>query len=556
MSLKRFGLSLLALGLAPAGCDDDSANVLVPEPTILESTNGVLQATLTAAPASVMVAGQSFTSNVYNGTYVPPVLKLKRGDVLELKLINQTGPADVQMDGALPTNMHYHGMAIPPVAPADDIYLHIMPEAEFDYRWQVPMDHPQGAHWYHPHPHGLTEPQILSGMSGLLLIDGLLEDHYPGFAGLVQRNLLLKEIELPGADDGAPRTKTINGVLGGVLPMHPGELQVWNLGNVGANAFFNLAIEGAQIWEIGRDGNVLVAPKRVDSVFIPPASRSTVVIVAPENPGRYAVRSLEVDTGPQGDPNPDVELALLEVSGPSMADPALMSRLTEPAVNRATAGPTIESIAALPITRQRTITFSETEDGNTFFIDGRTFDVNRNDIVVNLGDVEEWTVRNVSGERHVFHIHQLDFLVESINNQDIDETGLRDTIDVPYQQNGVPGEVKLIIPFTNPVMVGRFVYHCHLAEHEDNGMMANIVVLGPGQTTPAPAQMRHVPPRPAPDNLLARIRNWTAARFTSDAEANDWAGRSSPLTAATEQFTCSAPRRAGATNGTSTPLSP
>ncbi len=138
--------------------------------------------------------------------------------------------------------------------------------------------------------------------------------------------------------------------------------------------------------------------------------------------------------------------------------------------------------------------FSESADGNTFFIDGKQYDPARDDVTVNLGDVEEWTVQNVSGERHVFHIHQLDFLVTSINQQDVDETGLRDVIDLPYQQNGVPGEVKIVIPFTNPLMVGRFVFHCHIVGHEDGGMMANVVVLGPGQTTAAPARMRMVTP--------------------------------------------------------------
>jgi suppressor of ftsI len=130
----------------------------------------------------------------------------------------------------------------------------------------------------------------------------------------------------------------------------------------------------------------------------------------------------------------------------------------------------------MPITRSRVIEFSETSDGKTFFINRKQYQHDRIDTEVKLGDIEEWTVRNVTGERHVFHIHQLDFLVKEINPDDQDSTGLRDTIDVPYQIDGVPGEVKLIVPFTNPNIVGKFVYHCHILEHADNGMMANIVV--------------------------------------------------------------------------------
>ena len=70
---------------------------------------------------------------------------------------------------------------------------------------------------------------------------------------------------------------------------------------------------GVQLWEISRDGNVREQPLLLTSVFLPPGSRSTVVVVAPLQIGNYAVRTLAVDTGPQGDPNPDVRLATLAV---------------------------------------------------------------------------------------------------------------------------------------------------------------------------------------------------------------------------------------------------
>ena len=80
-----------------------------------------------------------------------------------------------------------------------------------------------------------------------------------------------------------------------------------------------------------------------------------------------------------------------------------------------------------------------------------------------VGDVEEWTVRNVTGEHHVFHIHQTDFLVTESNGE-------------RFARNGRPGEVKLIMPFLKERIAGRFVFHFHILEHEDGGMMANINV--------------------------------------------------------------------------------
>ena len=128
-----------------------------------------------------------------------------------------------------------------------------------------------------------------------------------------------------------------------------------------------------------------------------------------------------------------------------------------------------------------------------------------------LGDVEEWTLRNVSGERHVFHIHQLDFLVTAVNGQPVPPDSLNDVVDLPYAQNGVPGEVKVIIPFTDPIMVGRFVYHCHIVGHEDAGMMANLVVLAPGQNAMAPARMRTMLPQPKPD-FFTRLASWVGRK--------------------------------------------
>ena len=495
-----------------ASCnDDDGAGPEIVDPEILDSRNGVLQVTLTQAPTRITVAGQTFTSNVFNGQYIPPVLRMRRGDRLELELVNRIGAADVQIDGPQSTNVHYHGMVVPPSPPGDDVFLDVGAGATYAYRWQVPMNHEQGTHWYHPHSHGLVEPQILSGMSGMLIVDGLISEHYPAFLDLVERHLLLKDIALPGADPDAVLTKTLNGVLGGTLRMRPGEMQVWNLGNLGADAYFDLALEGVELWEINRDGNVLIQPRRLTSVYLPPGSRSTVVVVAPAQVGHFAVRTLAVDTGPQGDPNPEVQLATLVVAGPPVNSSALQARLLLPADSPDTIGDTPASVAALPITRRRVITFSESADGNTFFIDGKPYDPGRDDITVTLGDVEEWTLRNVSGERHVFHIHQLDFLVTTVNGQAVPRDSLNDVIDLPFAQNDVPGEVKVIIPFIDPIMVGRFVFHCHIVGHEDAGMMANLVVLAPGQVAAAPARMRTMLPRPKQD-FLTRLASWTGRK--------------------------------------------
>jgi len=98
-------------------------------------------------------------------------------------------------------------------------------------------------------------------------------------------------------------------------------------------------------------------------------------------------------------------------------------------------------------------------------------------IVTNTGAVEDWTVENRSGEAHAFHIHQLHFLVEAINGVPVPNPDLQDTIIIPnWAGSGPYPSVTLRMDFRDPNIAGTFVYHCHILDHEDGGMMAKIQV--------------------------------------------------------------------------------
>jgi FtsP/CotA-like multicopper oxidase with cupredoxin domain len=99
-------------------------------------------------------------------------------------------------------------------------------------------------------------------------------------------------------------------------------------------------------------------------------------------------------------------------------------------------------------------------------------------ITVQQGDVEDWIIENRTRELHAFHIHQIHFLLTEYDGVPVDEPFLRDTVNVPYWDGGssVYPSVKLRMDFRNPNIVGTFVYHCHLLEHEDGGMMGTIRV--------------------------------------------------------------------------------
>jgi suppressor of ftsI len=434
----------------------------------ISSRDGILTATLTAATSPITLGGNTFGSMVYNGAYLPPVLRLEPGDSLKLHLVNSLHGEEV-------TNLHYHGTQVSPKAPSDDPFLHVIPATAYDYRVYFPRDHDRGLFWYHPHPHGESEDQVLGGMSGVLVVEGFLQTFYPWMRDVPERIVMLKAYKPPGYKDGQPHTKTLNGRTDGTITIRPGELQFWRIANIAADAYFNLRIDGARIWLVANDANPLRHPLVVDSMILAPGARAEVIVEGPPL-GRYAIRHLAYNTGPQGDPNPAVSLGELVSAGTPIDRGAASARLAGAGGEIAAAARDIDSLRTHVIVRRRTFAFSESAGGETFFINRKEFDPNRVDTQVRVGDVEEWTLENTSGEVHAFHIHQTDFLVTEINGAAQPANSLHDTVNLPYAVNGRPGVVKIIIPFTDPNIVGKFVYHCHILEHEDHGMMATIQV--------------------------------------------------------------------------------
>lgn len=423
------------------------------EPPVVASRNGVLQTSLTPALSIVGVAGHQAQLMLYNGLYIPPTLRARPGDTIRLRFANQLTE---------PSSLHTHGLTVSPLGNSDNVFRSIGPGQTGDYEIRLPADHPSGLFWYHPHPHTRSDAQTRNGMSGALIVDGLL-DSVPALRQVPERLLLLKDLQVDSGHAviesiGKNAIRTINGIVNPVIVLRPGATELWRIGNIGADLYYSLRLDGHRFTLVARDGNRRARLAQSDTVRLSPGARAEVLVTAGA-PGVYLLRTADINTGPAGNQYVGTVMATIRVQGPPAPPVVLPSEL-----------PPVEDLRG-KITNRRTIVLSESQDGNTFFIDGKTFDPNRTDIRVKLGAIEEWTVRNDANELHTFHIHQGPYQLVEINGVPQPADDHRDIVDVP-----IKGEVKVIIPFTNPTKVGRFVYHCHILSHEDKGMMATIEV--------------------------------------------------------------------------------
>jgi FtsP/CotA-like multicopper oxidase with cupredoxin domain len=282
------------------------------------------------------------------------------------------------------------------------------------------------------------------------------------------------------------------------IEMKPGERQLWRVLNASAITYLNLAVLFNRVPQslglVALDGvpmNMNDAEKdSVDPqthIGLPPGARAEFIVTGPPEGATGLLVTRTVDTGPGGENDPNRMLA--KIAGSSDA-PESRSRLQSSPEPLPPAGePWLGSV--LPV-RVRHLYFSEKLiDANDptsaveFYltVDGeepKMFDMSSEipNIIAQQGTVEDWIIENRSRELHAFHIHQLHFLLLDYSGRQVNEDFLRDTVNVPYYDGrslAYPS-VRLRMDFRDPNLVGTFVYHCHLLEHEDKGMMGSIEV--------------------------------------------------------------------------------
>jgi FtsP/CotA-like multicopper oxidase with cupredoxin domain len=568
LAASAAGASAQTQAPTPA-CARPPAGSTVAEPKDLRSRNGVLEVELLYRKSMDANGSPHFCYIAPDGSEAP-TLRVNPGDLLILRLKNEIAPdstASPQSNnqpaapaaataGAHPvsihhmpmsagcagkeinasaTNIHFHGLDVPPVCHQDDVLnTMIEPGAQpFEYRFRIPTDEPPGLYWYHPHIHGFTKSQVLGGASGALIVEGI-ERANTTLAGMPERVFVIRDQDLEhpdaqaihsantptpvvqrdaegdilnaGFDGGKPaKDLSINFVpvsfpeyTPAVIRVKPGEKQLWRVLNASAITYLDLqftANNAAQFMGVvSMDGNPInengLSRNRIiweSHILLPPAGRAEFVLKGiPEGTSASLVTRV-VDTGPAGENDPTRTLANIVAASDA---PETSSKLeTSPA---ALPKPKSEWLGDTTPVTIRKLYFSEVPsnpaDPNSptdFYItvDGqqpKLFDPGTKtpNIIAKQGDVEDWIIENRTRELHAFHIHQIHFMLTEWNGVPVDEPFLRDTINVGYW-DGVSKSypsVKLRMDFRDANVVGTFVYHCHLLEHEDSGMMGLIRV--------------------------------------------------------------------------------
>jgi FtsP/CotA-like multicopper oxidase with cupredoxin domain len=432
-----------------------------PQPEFRHSKNGVLKTTLRAASEAVSLDGRPYVTQSYEGSVPGPTLVVCPEDRLVVNLQN---------DLREQTNLHTHGFHVSPQGNSDNVLLDIKPGERFTYNYDIPKDHAPGAYWYHPHYHRLTEEQVFAGMAGPIIIEGGL-DELPGLKDVPQRILAIHTTQLGDNGRTVPAAKIdprrsplfVNGVINPEIDIQPGELQRWRIFNMNSDRFVKLRLEGQEFQLLAVDGNTLEQMKSVDEMLLGPGSRRE-VLVRGGTPGRYELEALPF-TQFAGGGLPESTVATL-VSGGKPADEERAS--VGSLENR-------EDLRKVPVDRRRSIVYSEevSADDARFLINGKEFDHNRVDQTMQLGDVEEWSIKNTTDEWHTFHIHINDFQVVEMDGKLVEGINIQDNVSLP------PGStVKMRTRFTD--FTGTFVFHCHVLFHEDHGMMSLVEVVPSG----------------------------------------------------------------------------
>ncbi|WP_409332418.1 multicopper oxidase family protein [Trujillonella humicola] len=474
--LALAGLGVLALTWARAVTDTtgrvafDRPLAIPPlAPSRIEDGTRVFQLRATAGSTDFGIGDGATRTRGFDGAYLGPTLRAERGERVRI---------DVTNDLPEMTTVHWHGHELP-AAMDGGPHQEIAPGETWSPSWTV--DQPAATTWYHPHPHGATAEQVRSGMAGMFILEDTTSQalDLPDDYGVDDLPVIVQDQAFDG--DGQLRraehpfspvghlgdTIVANGTIGAYHDVTTERIRL-RLLNASVSRVYDFGLDdGREFALIGTDGGLLPAPHRTDSVRLSPGERAEIVVVL-RPAERVVLRSTPPDLGT--DPwtgrfaGGDDSFDILELRATDRLDraPGVPDRLAE--------APGLDPSDAVA-TRQ--FRFSGVS------INGRRMDMDRIDEAVLAGTTELWEIDTSDGAPHNIHVHGARFTVLDVDGgaPGPELSGWKDTVYLAPEST-----TRILVHFTghaDPDLP--FMIHCHLLRHEDRGMMAQFVVLDPGQ---------------------------------------------------------------------------
>lgn len=419
--------------------------------------------TLTARKERISLAsGKMSDVYTYNGMSPGPTIEIREGDRVIIHFHNELPEA---------TTIHWHGLHIPADQDGSPLYP-VQPGKSHDYIFTIEHG-TAGTYWYHPHPDMTTGYQVAKGLYGALIIRS---DDDPLPASLPERIIVLADnrfapdgsVDIPDMASQAGLIDEENGregntffLSGHVMPtiaIRSGEVQRWRIINASAARVYRLSLGGQTFTQVGSDGGLFEHPVDMKEILLSNSERVEILVHGTGAPGSSTVlQSLPYDRyAPQTRPShweKPIDLATLKYS-----DETPVAAVKLPATLR-----TIPVLDTLKATRTRIFALGQG------IINGKTMDMKRVDERVKLGTSEIWQIENIVGMDHPFHLHGFRFQVLDRNGVPEKDRRWKDTVNVPKHE-----EVRFIVKFDD--FPGKWMYHCHILDHEDHGMMGILEV--------------------------------------------------------------------------------
>lgn len=417
---------------------------------------GIVEFELTAAPARLQLSpgGPTVSAYAYNGTVPGPTIDVREGDSVVIHFHNELPET---------STVHWHGLHLP--AGADGSVLDpIPPGATRDYTFRLARGS-AGTYWYHPHPDVHSTRQVAMGLFGAFIVRAaddplvlrgipekllILSDNRFGADGQVafpDPRSIDAEIDLENGREG--NVLFVNGQVAPTIPIRRGEVQRWRIVNASAARVYRLALPGRPLLKVGTDGGLFEHPVEVPDIVLANSGRVELLV---RGDSSTALQDLPYDRYmPQTRPadwDSTRTLLAVRVTGGAGVRPVAIPSVLRP----------IPALDTTQVAARRVIVMSQGQ------LDGKKMDMHRVDIMARLNSTEIWTIQNVVGMDHPFHLHGFQAQVLDRNGVPEPFPSWNDTVNVPKHSS-----VRIVVHFYD--YPGRWMYHCHILDHEDEGMM-------------------------------------------------------------------------------------